>query len=153
MKHYRFSHLCLVLSMLVIFAGFLNACGIKGLPVPPRRYRPPAVTDLTYKIEGETLRLTWNVPSGTEQEKVNPTGCAVYRSVRPVSDADCKNCPAPYKKVADVPVQRGGSDGKPAGKLHYSEPLVGGFDYAFKVTCYTDNEIFGEDSNIVNFKY
>lgn len=147
------SRLWLLLIFVMIGTGFLNACGIKGPPVPPRRYRPPAVTDLSYKVEKETLRLTWTVPSGTEKEKVNLTGCNVYRSMRPFSDADCKNCPAPYKEVANVPVQRGGNDGKPVGKLQYSEILAGGFDYTFKVICYTDNEIFGDDSNIVNFKY
>ena len=143
----------LLLIILMIITGFLNGCGIKGPPVPPRRYRPPAVTDLSYKIEYETLQLTWTVPSVKEPEKVNLTGCTVYRSMRPFSDAECTNCPAPYKKVADIPVHREGADGKPLGKLHYGENLEGGFDYAFKVTCYTDNEIFGDDSNIVNLKY
>ena len=143
----------LFLISVMVITGFLTACGIKGPPVPPRRYRPPAVSDLSYKIENESLELTWTVPYGTGQRKVDLAGCVVHRSMRPFSDPDCKKCPAPYEKVADVPVQRNGDNGKPVAALHYGENLVSGFDYAFRVTCYTNNDIFGDVSNIVSFKY
>lgn len=133
--------------------GLLLGCGIKGDPVPPRRFRPSAVTDLIYSIDENSLILTWTIPPETEQMRARTAGCNVFRSTRPLDDTQCKNCPVPFENIADIPVTRDSSGDYLQKKINYTETLVGGFDYTYKVLCYTDQDMVADDSNIVNLQY
>ncbi|MFY9706249.1 MAG: hypothetical protein WAJ95_10055, partial [Desulfobacterales bacterium] len=61
-----------ILSALLV--GLQAGCGKKGPPVPPRRYMPPAVTDLSYQLDGPTLTLSWSVPEAKDGDAAAPVG-------------------------------------------------------------------------------
>ncbi len=133
--------------------GLLLGCGIKGDPVPPRRFRPATVTDLSYSLDGNSLILTWTIPPETEQMRIRTAGCNVFRSMRPLDDKQCKNCPQPFENIADIPVARDSAGNYLQKRLNFSDTLVEGFDYTFKVLCYTDQDMAADDSNVVNLQY
>jgi len=140
-------------TVALLAEGLLLGCGIKGDPVPPRRFRPAAVTDLVYSIDGKNLILTWTIPPESVQMRARTAGCNVFRSVRPLDDTQCKNCPVPFENIADIPVARDSSGNYLQKKLIYTETIVGGFDYTFKVMCYTNQDMVADDSNMVNLQY
>jgi len=133
--------------------GLFLGCGIKGDPVPPRRFRPATVTDLSYSLDGNSLTLAWTIPPETEQMRSRTAGCNVFRSMRPLDDTQCKSCPVPFENIADIPVARDSSGKYLQKKLNFNETLVDGFDYTFKVLCYTDQAMVADDSNVVNLQY
>jgi hypothetical protein len=133
--------------------GLLLGCGIKGDPVPPRRFRPASVTDLSYSRDGNSLILTWTIPPETEQMRSQTAGCNVFKSMRPLDDTQCKGCPVPFENIADMPIARDSSGNYLQEKLNYTETLVDGFEYTFKVLCYTGQGMMADDSNVVNLQY
>jgi hypothetical protein len=147
------SGLLFFITAALLAEGLLLGCGIKGDPVPPRRFRPATVTDLSYSLDGNNLILTWTIPPESAKMKARTAGCKVFRSMRPLDDTQCKNCPVPFENIADIPVARDSSGNYLQKKLIYTETLVGGFDYTFKVFCYTDQDMAADDSNVVNLQY
>jgi hypothetical protein len=145
--------LLFITAAALLAEGFLLGCGIKGDPVPPRPFRPAAVTDLSHSLDGNNLTLTWTIPPETADMKNKTAGCRVFRSMQSQDETQCKNCPVPFEKIADIPVARDSSGNYLPKKLVYTETLVGGFDYTFKVSCYTDRDMVADDSNIVNLQY
>jgi hypothetical protein len=128
------------------------ACGIKGPPVPPRSEPPPVVKDLSYDILDDSLALQWTVPAMTVTNDAPFAGCIVHRAVRTPEDAQCRTCPLPFRKVADQPVPLISKKGRET-KMGYSEQLSTGFNYVFKVKCYTEDGRESADSNLVEFDY
>jgi hypothetical protein len=149
----RLSHIRLFLILAAALIGFYTGCGIKDLPVPPPQYRPPAVNDLRFSLENGRLHLAWTAPSTTEKTKFKLSGCSVYRSVRPLSDGDCKNCPVPYEKVADVPAVSTRTNDPSSVEMSYHETLTVNADYSYKVVCFSKEGAAGDGSNVVNFIY
>lgn len=146
-------NLLFVATAALLAEGFLLGCGIKGDPVPPQRFRPAAVTDLSYSLDGNNLILTWTIPPETTDMKNKTAGCQVFRSVRSLDEAQCKNCPVPFENIADIPVVRDSAGNYLQKKLMHTETLVGGFDYTFKVLCYTNQDMVADDSNVINLQY
>jgi len=138
----------------IILVFLFPGCGKKGPPVPPR-YKPvPAVSDLKYSIDGNILTLTWTIPKEKEKEKSAFSGFIVYRSKRPISDSDCKNCPKLFKKVSDIPaditIDAPGYENK---NIEYREEIAKGFVYTYKVVLYTKSGAQSRDSNSINFNF
>ena len=147
----RYGSIRLVLFMAVVLAGLYGGCGIKKPPVPPPQFRPPAVNDLRFSIENGVLHLTWTAPPISEASRFELAGCSVYRSIRPLADADCENCPVPYEKVASIPAEVQRERDPLAADLSYRENLTMRAEYSYKVVCFTKAGATGDDSNVVNF--
>jgi hypothetical protein len=144
---------------LIIFLVFLlPGCGKKAPPVPPRQKPVPAVSDLKYGIDGNILTLTWTIPKEKEKTKSAFNGFIVYRSKRPISDSDCKNCPKLFQKVSDIPaditpditIDAPGYENK---NIEYREEIKKGFVYTYKVVLYAKSGAQSRDSNYVEFNY
>lgn len=119
------------------------------MPVAPKREIPAAVTDLSYRLDGSLLTLTWSVP-----ESESPvTGFRVYRSKVAKAETGCTRCPVEFSEVVklDRPVQRRGESGQP--RLQYSQNLDPGYHYIYKVITTSEKGQAGGDSNYVDLDY
>ena len=149
----RLNHIRSLMILVAVLGGLISGCGIKGPPVPPPQYRPTAVDDLRFSLEDGNLLLAWTIPSVSEKSKFNLAGCTVYRSVRPLEEGDCKNCPVQYKKVTDIPRSAPGVKDPSTNEMNFRETLTISGDYSYKVVCFTEQGAVGESSNVVNFTY
>ena len=121
--------------------------------MPPQRYRPLPVTDLSHRIEADSLQLSWTLPVTAAAGKTIADNCVVYRARQPISDAECTGCPVPFVSIAEVAVDRKSADPVEPVQLTYTETLPTGFAHTYKVVCFTRGGEPGGDSNIVNFRY
>lgn len=119
--------------------------------MPPRQYRPPPATDLSYRIDGENLFLSWTVPVA-EADKAVIDRCVVYRARQSILESECTGCPVPFVSVAEIPAGQTKAATPQASVWTYTERLLSGFIYTYKVTCLTRSGS-GADSNTVNFSY
>ncbi|MFZ0134137.1 MAG: hypothetical protein WAK95_16480 [Desulfobacterales bacterium] len=142
-----------VFLLVVLLAGIQAACGKKGPPVPPPRFRPPAVTDLGYTIDGESVTLSWSVQALSSGKVAAPATCFVYRARQPLVNGGCPDCSEPFTRVADLRVQPGEPGGALRREMNYTGVLTPGFIYTFKVACTARDGGVGPDSNVVNFNY
>lgn len=139
--------------LVVIFIGLTSSCGKKRPPVPPPKYRPAVVSDLAYRIDRQKLTLSWTIPDSDSSKSAVTDGCSVYRARQSLLESDCTGCPVPFESVADVSVgENNAGPGKQIG-LTYTETLLPGFSYTYKVVCFTRGGGPSEDSNVVNFRY
>jgi len=146
--------LILRLSILAVFAFYLSGCGRKAPPVAPRPAPPPAVNDLSRQMQEDTLKLTWTIPK--HKGKIHPDleGFFVYRSRKPLSESECPDCPLQFKLVADLGQKTvKASEKKKKSRMTYSETLVKGYRYIYKVVAYNDSGLRFGDSNLVEFNY
>jgi predicted small lipoprotein YifL len=128
-------------------------CGKKGPPEPPTGSRPPAVTDLSYSISKNITKLTWTVPRPDETARLPLTGFLIFRSQRPLLEADCPNCPTLFKLIGDVPA-RGPGPGKPgAPPISFTQTIEPGFRYLYKVNGYSADGLRSGNSNFVGFTF
>ena len=131
-------------------AVVLSGCGRKAPPVAPRSEKPPLVNDLSGQMDGSTLKLAWTIPTHKERNPAGLVGFFVYCSKKPLSEAECKDCPIRFKRVATVLIKRGLERPK-KDIMTYDEILEKGYRYIYKVVLYYDTGVTGTDSNWVDF--
>ena len=146
------AHLILHFSILIIFVLLVLGCGKKAPPVPPRQAKPPTINDLRASIDGGTLKLTWAIPREKGTIISDLSGFIVYRSKMLLSGSDCKNCPVPFKRVADIPYEVSASGYMKKGNSTYTETLEKGYRYIYKVIVYRKG-VTSRDSNYVDLIY
>lgn len=137
--------LSLAIVMLVGIYGLFWGCGKKGPPVPPRREKPPAVEDLSHRLDGSRLELSWSVPRKDSSQQPDLTGFKVYVSKTPMAEAECENCPLKFKAIADLPIGEKGEQ----NQLKFSEILESGYRYVYMVRGFSEDGMISEDSNYV----
>ena len=134
---------------LAILLALVNGCGRKGPPVLPGQVASPAAGDLAVEIRSGELVLTWSLPE-TPQRGARPSSYMVYRFRTPTADPFCAECPLLFKRVAEVPLPDGLA---PGARLRYTEVLVSGYRYFYKVADRGPTGALGADSNVVDFTY
>ncbi|UCH21977.1 MAG: hypothetical protein JSU83_01590 [Deltaproteobacteria bacterium] len=139
--------------LLIILNLSWIGCGKKATPVPPRRYIPPAVNDLSYRLTGGTLNLAWTIPEAKKTKITRITGCMVFRAKISISDSDCQTCPAEFESVADVPLEGDRRNTDKPKDMRYSEAIEHGYRYTYKVNCYSKKGISSKDSNYIEIIY
>ena len=139
--------LSLIIVMSVSIFLLFWGCGIKGPPLPPRREKPPAVQDLSYRLDGNGVELSWSVPEKNNSRQPDLAGFTVYVSKIPLSESECENCPLKFKAIADVPIRKKAEQ----NQLKYSETLESGYRYVYMVRGYSKDGLISEDSNYINF--
>lgn len=145
--------LTVILLMSASWFFFVTGCGKKGPPGFPSREKPPAVKDLSYKINGDLLELNWTIPKADDKPASRPAGFKVYRSKQSLTESDCKNCPLRFNEVGDVSIQDKRSEKQKQGLMNFSQSLETGYRYIYKIIIYNDYGVAGEDSNFVDFVY
>jgi hypothetical protein len=141
-----------ILAAFILWAALAGGCGKKGPPVPPQRYRPPAVTDLSYELTDQRVRIQWTVAGPGDPQQAPVAGCAVYRAQRPLDENDCIDCRLSFQKTADVAVPKEASGTAGRQRLDFSDDLTPGFEYAYRVICSTAAGVSGKESNVVRFE-
>jgi hypothetical protein len=144
---------CFQFLLLIILNVTWIGCGKKAAPVPPRRYIPPAVKDLSYRLTGDTLNLAWTIPEAKKNKITRIAGCMVFRAEISISDSDCQTCPAKFESVADLPLEGDRPNKVMPKDMRYSESLELGYRYTYKVNCYSKKGISSKDSNYIEFIY
>ncbi len=150
MYNYCCRSIIVQILIIVAFSVFLSGCGKKAPPKPPCQEEPPIVDDLSYSLDGDRLKLTWTTPEVKRKVKSGLGGFYVFRSKKPVSESDCKNCPVIFKRVADILLQDTESSGRDS--IKYAEAIEKGYRYIYKVVVYTNNGVIGGDSNLVDLQ-
>ena len=106
MKRYVHKNLIVAIVLLVSINVLFCGCGKKGPPVPPRRENPPAIEDLSHRLDGNSLEMSWSVPEKDNSRQPDLAGFKVYVSKVPLSESECENCPLKFKAIADVPIRK-----------------------------------------------
>ncbi|UCE52119.1 MAG: hypothetical protein JSV31_23100 [Desulfobacterales bacterium] len=135
-----------ILFIMVVYV-WLFGCGAKDLPVPPRREKPPAVKDLSYRIEDHNLALAWTIPKKDKRRQSNLAGFKVYAAKVPLSESDCKNCPLRFIEVGDIPIPKK----REQEQITFFQTLESGYRYVFMIRGYSDDGMVSVDSNYVDF--
>ena len=149
----RTAGLQVIFSACLLLGAMSAGCGIKGPPVPPERYRPAAVTDLSYESTGGRVALRWTLPPEKDQDRNPITGCSVYRSQFALPGTECVDCDASFKKAADVPVPQVAASDSSRTAIRFDDTIAPGFQYAYRVVCRTADGVSGDESNVVRFEY
>ena len=140
----------LIFILLSISLSFgLLSCGVKGPPKAPRRQNPPAVIDLSSRIEGQQVVLTWTVPRKENRHQDDLAGFKVYRSKVTLSEAECDSCPLKFNVIGDVPVLK---KDEPV-QMEFSDALEAGYRYVYLIRGYGENQMVSTDSNLVEFVF
>ncbi len=141
------------ICIFIFLNTFLIGCGKKAPPVPPQRFIPPVVNDLSYRLAGSTLNLNWTLPEIKKTKTTDIAGCIVFRARTSVSESDCPTCPPKFESVADLPFGVDNQTKKNLKTMNYGESLTQGYRYTYKVNCYSAKGVSGQDSNTVEFNY
>jgi len=149
----RTTGLPVVLTVSILCGSLVGACGIKGPPVPPQRYRPAAVADLSYELTNGSVKLGWTIVPEDAEHRTRTAGCSVYRAQIALAGTDCIDCDASFKKAADVAVPADSADKAGRQRLGFVDVLTPGFEYAYRVICSTAAGVSGNESNVVRFQY
>lgn len=127
-----------ILLMIVLICLTVLSCGRKMPPVPPGADLPAPVTGLTHHLEGYRVSLSWNAPSA--EQGGAPAGYVVMRSVTDPDD-HCEGCPLLFERAGTL----GPSE------THFSENVVPGRRYVYKVQALTAYRAAGADSDLIRF--
>lgn len=133
--------------MLTVFFALTHAgCGKKGPPRLPDAPELPEISDLSHRLEGDEVVLTWSVPGESLRDI---TGFYVYRSSASILEAPCEGCPVVFEKAAilaaDAPAEE-------KNRFVYREPVLSGYRYAYKVLAYQESGGADRASNVVRFE-
>ncbi len=139
--------------ILFILNGAWIGCGKKAPPVPPQRYIPLAVNDLSYRLEGHSLILNWTIPAEKITRTLEIAGCTVFRAQISIGESDCPTCPPEFKPLADLRIDGEKSTKTIQRKMSYNDLPAKGYHYTYKVNCYSKKSISGKDSNYVAITY
>lgn len=131
------SHRLMLLILVLAIGVFIGGCGKKGPPVAPSKLPLPEVTDLTAYHEGNMVILRWR----SETPEESAAAYTVYRSAYPLSGPVCPTCHQVFQDVGSVTVQKGGEG------LTFSEQVLPGFQYTYKITPRKSDGTSGPDSN------
>jgi hypothetical protein len=97
--------------------------------------------DLAYSVQGDTVTLSWNAPKGEGEGYVD--GYEVMKSTSSLDEEECKGCPIVFQRVAKLGEK----------ERSFSEKLVIGKRYIYKVTPVTSYQVKGKDSKLIRFNY
>jgi len=143
------SHRCAAILALVLLAGMLFGCGRKLPPSQPSQYMPPVVADLSFRLEENRVKLSWTVPQPQDKDQPAPAGFRIFRARQLSSEADCSTCKLDFRQTGDV-TSKGKKPGSP---LHFSETLLPGYKYVYKVVAYDAKGFDGKDSKSIEVAF
>ena len=124
---------------LLVFA--FAGCGKKAPPIPPGAPELPPVSALAYTIQKDVVTLTWKAPEGKAAKDL--AGYTVLRSTTSLDEKECPGCPILFERSATLG----------ATATSYSETLVKGKRYIYKVTAFTSYKATSRDSTLIRFEY
>ena len=140
---------CAAVLVSALLAGMLFGCGRKLPPSPPAKYMPPVAADLSFRLEENRVTLSWTVPPLQDKDQPAPAGFHIMRARQMASEAGCSDCKLEFRQIGDV-TSRGKKPGSP---LHFSETLLPGYKYVYKVIAYDAKGYEGKDSKPIEVTF
>ncbi len=128
-----------------MMCGTAAACGKKTMPTAPRTQSPPPVTDLSCQPQNGDVLLRWHLPEAVRNRSLGNGQMVLSRARSRLADPLCPGCPMVFQRIARIPFDAV----DPEGGATYSETLIAGFRYYYKVELVMDNGRTSADSNIV----
>jgi hypothetical protein len=132
--------------LLMLAAVVIVSCGKKGPPRLPDAAKLPEISDLSYRLEGGEVVLTWSVPEEAVQDL---EGFIIYRSLTSLSEEPCDGCPLVFEKIATVPAD---APADPNGHYFYRDPVSEGFRHDYKLGVFREPGGETQDSNRIRFE-
>lgn len=145
MRNKPFVRLCayrMVLILTLTVSG-ISGCGIKGSPVPPVYAKPPAASELQYRVDGSQLTITWSVPTKTSDTPAI-AGAKVFRLKQSLKNEPCQDCPRIFTLMRKIPAS--------SGTMQFQDTIDNGFEYYYKIILYDAGNHDGEDADIVHVR-
>ena len=140
---YSYKTIFLILSILWI--NVITGCGVKGPPVAPGYVDPPAVRDLSYRVAGGKLVLSWTLPTVEGAQSAKFASVGVHRLKQAMGNRECPDCPQVFARVAKLAAR--------SGTMTYTDRVSPGFQYYYKIILSDTSDRTGGDSNIVHYIY
>ncbi|MEW5910601.1 MAG: hypothetical protein AB1659_12420 [Thermodesulfobacteriota bacterium] len=146
----------LFIRILLIFPlvlCILTGCGKKGPPVPPGAKPVPPIADLRVTLGNNRIWLSWSIPDDVKKMKTEIKGFSIYRSKTSSSEPECTDCPAAYKRIAQIPHV---SQTKISGTevpISYEDRVEPGNRYIYTVSLILEDGRESPASNPVQFSY
>jgi hypothetical protein len=128
-------------------------CGKKGPPRPPELRSPPAVKDLSYTVENQSVVISWTVQGADDRSASSPAGYKVFRAKLSVEESNCDKCPIQFAEIGDIPIQMKRSEKPESTRIRFTEVLEPGYRYIYKVIAYDEDGTGSKDSNTVQFEH
>ena len=141
------------LSTLAATSFLWLGCGKKGPPRVPQQPLPATVKDLSYRIDHDTVQLSWTIPAADDRSASYPAAVKLFRFKQSAEESNCEKCPIRFTQIADLPVQLKPMDKSRPSTMSYTEDLERGYRYIYKVIIYNKEGIGGKDSNTVEFLF
>jgi hypothetical protein len=136
------SYTYFVVTILTMLLFSLFGCGIKGSPVEPGYVKPPAVTNLEYRVVENVVVLTWTIPPEGATDNYSLAGAKVFRLKQTLKNIPCQDCPQTFTIIRKIPAR--------SGTMQFQDTIDKGFGYFYKIVLYDAENHNGEDSNIVH---
>ena len=121
---------------------FAVSCGRKADPVCPRSIKPDAVSNVSARVNGLGIDVSWTAASSELAD-------LKYRILKSELKADeCLTCPREYVLIDQLPyksprLKRAGGNG-----LTYRDSDVrNGYSYSYVVVTCTESQICSDESN------
>ncbi len=128
-----------IVAILMAFIFF--SCGRKGPPVAPGVPDLEPVTGISYEIEADIIKVSWDKPNSKNESIL--TGYTVHRSITGIDEESCDGCPVLFKRIAEL-----GADSNSYGEL-----LEKGNKYIYKVVAVSKYGTISPDSEFIKFDY
>lgn len=132
--------------LVVLTFVIVPACGKKGPPRPPRAVTPPAVSDLSAKVEGERIQLSWSIPRRDDEVVEGIEGFQIFRYRTQDREKLCPDCPMDFRTFKKVDAPTAGTEDR--GRVTAYDVLERGYGYAYKVLVLHESGGVSKDSNI-----
>ncbi|MBN2255855.1 MAG: hypothetical protein JW736_09115 [Deltaproteobacteria bacterium] len=131
-----------VIVVAVTTAVFAANCGKKADPVCPRSIKPLAVSDVSARIRGLGIDVSWTVDQG---ERDDLTFRIFRSSLKPDG---CLTCPREYNLIDHLSLQDPKLKRNAGNGLTYRDTEVAhGYSYSYKVVTCNESENCSDESN------
>ena len=131
-----------LIAIIMATTFFTANCGKKSDPVCPRSIKPGAVSDLSARIRGLGIDVSWTVADG-KCDDVN------FRILKSELKADeCLTCPREYVLIEKLSCQNPKLKRTEGNGLIYRDTDVKhGYSYSYVVVTCTESENCSDESN------
>jgi hypothetical protein len=125
-------------------------CGRKGPPLPPLVVIPPGINDLTAKVLGDGVRLTWSIPKKGVTLFEGIRSFRVFRYRVNKAGSLCSGCPLPFREFLEIRLKYPGPARIEDGRVIYSHTLDPEYQYGYKIVVHHKSGGISDDSNVVH---
>ena len=137
-----FTHLAL--AVIMVFSSFWTGCGKIGDPIPPGTVLPPAVTDLTARVEKREIILRWSLPD--RHDRV--VSMRILRHEHSTSEG-CSACSREYIPLVEAEINDARFQRSDKGIYSYHDrEIKSGFFYSYLIVACDNLNYCSDKSNM-----